>query len=90
MVQHQYTELIFGLNALFKPAAYENESKCPVLSPFNELFNQMSDDFDVDFFSLLYFSLVCYILGNAVTELWYLGREDSDSSQDDEEEMEIS
>lgn len=50
----------------------------------------MSDDFDVDFFSLLYFSLVCYILGNAVTELWYLGREDSDSSQDDEEEMEIS
>lgn len=50
----------------------------------------MSDDFDVDFFSLLYFSLVCYILGNAVTELWYLGREDSDSSQEDEEEMEIS
>eukprot|EP00105_Crassostrea_gigas_P036305 XP_019920453.1 PREDICTED: ATR-interacting protein isoform X4 [Crassostrea gigas] len=53
MVQHQYTELIFGLNALFKPAAYENER-------------------------------------NAVTELWYLGREDSDSSQEDEEEMEIS
>lgn len=44
MVQHQYTELIFGLNALFKPAAYENESKCSILdlSPFNELFKQMS------------------------------------------------
>lgn len=54
MVQHQYTELIFGLNALFKPAAYENESKCPVLSPFNELYTQMPDDFDVDF-------LVCFI-----------------------------
>lgn len=49
LVQHQYTELIFGLNALFKPAAYENER-------------------------------------SAVTELWYLGREDSDSSQDEEEE----
>lgn len=58
MVQHQYTELIFGLNALFKPAAYENESKCPILSPFNELFNQMSDNFDVDF--LVCFSTLLY------------------------------
>lgn len=38
----------------------------------------MFDDFDVDFFSLFYFLLVCYILGNVVIELWYLGREDSD------------
>lgn len=49
----------------------------------------MSDDFDVDLL-VCFFQLVCYILGNAVTELWYLGREDSDSSQEDEEEMEIS
>ncbi|XP_062590170.1 ATR-interacting protein-like [Saccostrea cucullata] len=54
VVQHQYVELICGLNTLFKPSEFENE-RC------------------------------------AITELWYFGREDSDSSQDEEEdEMEIS
>ncbi|XP_061187663.1 ATR-interacting protein-like [Saccostrea echinata] len=54
VVQHQYVELICGLNTLFKPAEYENE-RC------------------------------------AIAELWYFGREDSDSSQDDDDdEMEIS
>ena len=27
LVQYQYVELIYGLNTLFKPAPYENESK---------------------------------------------------------------
>ncbi|XP_048739112.2 ATR-interacting protein-like isoform X2 [Ostrea edulis] len=53
IVQHQYVELISGLNSMFKPTDYENE-RC------------------------------------AVAELWYFGRDDSDSSQEDEDEMEIS